>query len=105
MATIVTIGLTSNRTLKPLPAHRAVQFASDIRALFTVLYVDGAQSRGQWQDERTGTLITEDSLTWIGEAPDITRPLRIIAAMYEQDAIACTVGETALVNAANTVAA
>lgn len=106
MAAIVTIGLNSNRTLDPLPMDKAKAFADNVRALFTTLYVDGAQSIGQWQDERTGTMVTENALTWIGEVDTagIAHNLAVLAARYEQDAIACTIGETALVNAiANTL--
>lgn len=103
VAVIVTIGLNSNETLMPLPADTAMAFAGAVRALFSTLYVDGAQSRGQWQDERTGIVVTEDSLTYVGEAESamVTHALATLANLYEQDAIACTIGNTDLVGANN----
>jgi hypothetical protein len=45
-------------------------------------------------------LVQEMSCTWVADAPDpgvVTSALPDLAVRFEQDAIACTVGETVLV--------
>lgn len=64
------------------------------------VFVDAAVSRGEWVDRTTGQLVHELSCTWVADAPDaeqVTRALPMLAAEFEQDAIACTVGETVLI--------
>jgi hypothetical protein len=105
MSTVtVTVGMTSRRTLTPLPRALARKFCREVRDLLRTsgceVYVDGARGRGQWKDMTTGALVDEVSRTWVAEAPHpsaITDSLAVLAERYEQDAIACTVGSTVLV--------
>jgi hypothetical protein len=107
MATItITIGLNSNVTLAPLPAMARRRFVRSVRDALqgadAVIYVNGATSRGTWQDEATGTIVHEISRTWVADVADpdrIANVLPLLCATFEQDAIALTVGSTALVAA------
>lgn len=107
MATaVLTIGLSSNRTLQPLPAELAAAFVSDVRALVVRLaspgevYVNGARGAGSWTDQATGRTVQEESRTWVADVPDVetlAAELPDLCARYEQDAIALTAGRTQLV--------
>lgn len=100
----LTIGLSSNLTLEPLPTDRAAAFVTAVDRLFyladATVYVRAAESYGEWRDERTGETVREESRTWIAatDEPDVIHAAASdLAAAYEQDAIAITVGQTALV--------
>lgn len=104
MTITLTIGLNSNMTLAPLPITARRRFVSSVRSLLGrsggTVYVDGATSRGTWQDIATGLTVAETSRTWVADVPDpdsIRNALPLLAATFEQDAIALTTGETALV--------
>lgn len=105
MATItITIGLNSNRTLQPLPMRRREQFRDAVRLVLrqagATVFVDGAQSTGTWIDAKTHTLVREASRTWVADVPDpqfVANLLPDLCELYEQDAIAFTVGTTELV--------
>ncbi len=102
----LTIGLSSNQTLAPLPLSARRRFVRSVRdALRSAgaqIFVDGATSRGQWRDEATGVLVDEQSRTWVAQVGDVTAVATVrgllpyLAATFEQDAIALTVGETEL---------
>lgn len=102
----LSIGLTANDTLSPLPTREARAFVRDVRNLLSVngatVYVDAARSTGQWQDEATGETVRESSRTFVAELPDaapVLAALPHLARTYRQDAIAATVGRTHLVAA------
>lgn len=104
MTLTLTVGLASNRTLAMLPPARMRSLIGEVRSLLTAtgctVHVDAATSRGEWTDRTTGLLVQEVACTWVADAPDpgaVTSALPDLAARYEQDAIACTVGETVLV--------
>jgi len=76
------------------------EFATTIRQMLNhigaTVFVDGAESIGEWEG------VSEESRTWVADigthSPDfITGWLEMTAALYEQDAIALTIGETTLV--------
>jgi hypothetical protein len=104
MATVtVTIGLNSNRTLAPLPVRQRRKFVSAVRAALqrasAQVFVDGATSRGEWRDVATGLIVREQSRTWVASVEDVSAvraALPDLAATFEQDAIALTVGATEL---------
>jgi len=104
MTLTLTVGMASNRTLTMLPAQQITALFREVRMLLAgagcTVHVDGALSRGEWTDRTTGQLVREMSCTWVADAPDpgvVTSALPDLAARFEQDAIACTVGETVLV--------
>jgi hypothetical protein len=104
MSTVtLTIGLSSNATLAPLPLSARRRFVSAVRAALrdaaATVYVDGATSKGRWQDVATGLIVEETSRTWVADVPDVSAVrarLPYLAATFEQDAIALTVGTTEL---------
>ncbi len=104
MTITLTVGLFSNRTLSALPAARITDLLREVRSILTsagcTVLVDAATSRGEWTDRTTGRLVQEVACTWVADTPDperVTRVLPDLAARYEQDAIACTVGQTVLI--------
>ncbi len=104
MATVtLTIGLNSNQTLAPLPLSARRRFIASVRDAFkragATVYVDAAASRGEWADVATGLIVREQSRTWVADVPDVDSVrgiLPYLAATFEQDAIALTVGATEL---------
>jgi hypothetical protein len=87
-----------------MPFSRWLDFATHIRNLLTrtnsEVYVDAAESVGEWEG------VAEDSLTWVASVDednlDFTRGyLARTAEIYNQDAIALTVGETELISGDN----
>lgn len=76
------------------------EFSGHIRAMLdridATVFVDGAESIGEWDG------VAEESRTWVADIGDhspafITGWLQVTAAVFEQDAIALTIGETTLV--------
>jgi hypothetical protein len=79
-------------------------FTTSIRSLLAsidaTVFVDAAESIGEWEG------VAEQSRTWVADIGEFPRPfiigwLEMTASIYEQDAIALTIGETTLVTAAN----
>lgn len=77
------------------------EFATTIRQMLNrigaTVFVDGAESIGEWEG------VAEESRTWVADIGDANRQfvvgwLEMTAALYEQDAIALTIGETTLVS-------
>lgn len=102
MTAVITIGLSGNDTLGPLPD--ALEFVNAVTALVAraTVYVSGARSVGQWTDETSGETVTEESVTWVVDdmSSDLLRAgLATLARTYRQDAIALTIGNTDLVGA------
>jgi hypothetical protein len=76
------------------------EFTTNIRQLLNHIqattFVDGAESIGEWEG------VAEESRTWVADIGDrspafITGWLEMTAGVFEQDAIALTIGETTLV--------
>lgn len=69
-----------------------IQMLNQIRA---TVFVNAAESIGEWEG------VSEESRTWVADIGDladfVTGWLELSAAVWEQDAIAFTVGETTLV--------
>lgn len=75
------------------------EFTTNIRQMLNHInataFVDAAESTGEWEG------VSEESRTWVADIGDhrdfVTGWLEMSAAVFEQDAIAFTVGETTLV--------
>lgn len=99
MSTVtIVISIGRNVGNVPLDAKRWEGFCTLVRTLLAEsrVYVYGAESIGVWNG------VSEDSRTWVAETStdkleDIRSSLRAFAKLYEQDAIALTVGQTELV--------
>ncbi len=99
----LTIGLNSNQTLAPLPLGARRRFVSAVRAALqragAQVFVDAAPSRGEWADVATGLIVREQSRTWVASVEDVSAvraALPDLAAPFELDAIALSVGATEL---------
>lgn len=100
----ITISIGRGGNERKLSFTRWLDFATHIRALLTKtnseIYVDAAESIGEWEG------VAEDSLTWVASVDednlDYTRGfLARTAEIYNQDAIALTIGETELISGDN----
>jgi hypothetical protein len=75
---------------------RSVRNVLALPEVGATVFVDGAESVGEWQGE------SEQSLTWVAQVDDGCRRLfqarlSLFAVLFDQDAIALTWGETELV--------
>lgn len=107
MSTVtLTIGLNSNQTLQPLQEFVSRRFRQDVDAMLasvnSTIFVQDALSSGTCRDVNSGTLVHEESRTWVADVNDshldaIRRALPGMCERYEQDAIAFTTGTTELI--------
>lgn len=96
----VTISIGRGGGERELPMGHWIAFSNKVREFLlgtgSEIYVDAAQSIGEWEG------VKEDSLTWVadfdGELLDWARGyFSELASLFEQDAIAFTIGETELI--------
>jgi len=96
----ITISIGRGGNERKMPFSRWLDFAQHIRVLLSKtdseIYVDAAESIGEWEG------VKEDSLTWVASVDedrlDFARGfIRQTAEIYNQDAIALTIGETELI--------
>lgn len=102
MAT-VTVSIGRNVGDEPMSAEEWASFAlyigGTIRREASAVYVDSAESRGEWNG------VAEDSRTWVAECATfdavnaIAGNVQRACARYRQDAIAVTVAGTFLIGA------
>ena len=98
--TTLTITIGRNVKGEPMATNIWQKFANEVEALITfhdsVVHVARATAVGLWLG------IAEDNFTWVvgcepTDVPTYFRDIELIRQGYKQDAIAVTVGSTALV--------
>ena len=96
----ITITIGRNVGDVPLDDHRWAGFRNDIQTVlsnhYAEVYVNAAAGRGTWEG------VEEENATWVASVdtafiPGVRARLKYMADLYKQDAIALTVGDTALV--------
>ena len=96
----VTITIGRNFGDVPMTASRWAGFKNDIQTVldnhYATVYVNAAAGRGTWEG------VEEENATWVAGldaafVPKVRERLSYLADVYEQDAIAYTVGTTDLV--------
>lgn len=97
----VTISIGRNVGDQPMPASEWRKFRAHVRDSLALcggcVHVDAAHSVGEWDGK------PEDSATWVAAIPadtveELRVDLRLFCAIYDQDAIALTIGDTDLVS-------
>jgi len=100
--TSITISIGRNIGAEPMTLTNWRDFISAVTRIIgyadpnAVLYVTAAESIGEWDG------VSEQSRTWVGSIADesvdsLRAMLRALASVYEQDAIALSVGHTELI--------